>query len=171
MRRGFLNGKKEDKDNGRESNEIPKTPAATPKTKSQPTGPDIAGNIYCTIPEDAAPDEPVTECYMDPKRRAALHKIPGFPQPMQPPNEVLFRLGESPGKGMGLFATRKIKQGELISDHRPLLLSPMSLNVPMHVQMAMLLGGRDMLSESIENIVQRMTPSNRARPIARGRGR
>ncbi|KAF7316709.1 SET domain-containing protein [Mycena chlorophos] len=166
MRRGFLNGKKESKDDGREVNDLSTTPAAASKTKSRPTGPDIAGNIYCTIPEDAAPGEQVTECYIDPTRRAALNKIPGFPQPMQPPGEVLFRLGESPGKGMGLFATRKIKQSELISDHRPLLLSPMSLRLPMHVQMAMVLGGRDVLSESIENLVQRMTPSNRARYMA-----
>ena len=33
----------------------------------------------------------------------------------------MFRIGESPGKGFGMFATRRIEVGEMICDERPLL--------------------------------------------------
>ncbi|KAJ7072773.1 hypothetical protein C8F01DRAFT_1243798 [Mycena amicta] len=107
----------------------PPTPETNgfPKTPKSASSVDSVGRVYCTLPENAAPGEPVTECYIAPETLAKLKEIAGFPQPMQPPAEVLFKIDLSPGKGRGLFATRKIKQGELLSNHRALLLSSTSM--------------------------------------------
>ncbi|KAF7315058.1 SET domain-containing protein [Mycena indigotica] len=134
------------------------------------------GYMYCTIPQDAPPNEPVSECCLPPETVANLLKIPGFPHPMQPIVEVLFRLGESPEKGLGLFATRAITQGEVLLDRRPLLVSSMSqrplTTKALEAMIAKIsLTGQPpnphkILSSSMETIVGRMRPENRAAYMA-----
>ncbi|KAF7296047.1 SET domain-containing protein [Mycena kentingensis (nom. inval.)] len=79
------------------------------------------GPAFCTIPRDAAPGDPKTESFLPLTTLASLAAIPGFPRALDPPKDTPFRLAPSPGKGLGLFATRDIKQGELLYDKRPLV--------------------------------------------------
>ncbi|KAJ7605576.1 hypothetical protein FB45DRAFT_848849 [Roridomyces roridus] len=87
--------------------------------------------IVCTLPPNAKPDEPVSVCLIWPETTELLQNTQGFPQPLRPqPNEATYRVGESPGKGMGLFAARDLKQGDFILSERALLLTTLSLPLP-----------------------------------------
>ncbi|KAJ6448907.1 hypothetical protein C8R45DRAFT_1131511 [Mycena sanguinolenta] len=77
-----------------------------------------------TLPLNAKPDEPVTECIFYPGSKEVVLNCPGFPQPLVHPTTPTFRLRAVPGKGMGLFSTRDLKMGDLILCERPLLVSP-----------------------------------------------
>ncbi len=41
---------------------------------------------------------------------------------------MVYRISSSPGHGLGMFATRKIKMGDLIVDERPLMVVSLSPN-------------------------------------------
>ncbi|KAJ7072828.1 hypothetical protein C8F01DRAFT_1105379 [Mycena amicta] len=86
-----------------------------------------ADYIFTTMPPTT---EPTTECLILPKTKSLLLKTPGFPQPLpSTPSPPAFRLISSPGKGLGLFSTRALKQGELILCERPLLITPLGVRV------------------------------------------
>nr|GAT56225.1 predicted protein [Mycena chlorophos] len=122
--------------------------------------------LYCAIPSDSSSSSEVTECLFTSKR--VLNAVPNLPQPANPPINPPWRLDQCSGKGMALFATRDIKQGELVSDRRPLLLS--SIKTP--VLCPSLAGVSDEKeldrvvhqaeTEILESLVNRMRPENRA---------
>ncbi|KAJ7641066.1 SET domain-containing protein [Roridomyces roridus] len=75
---------------------------------------------------DSAPGEPTTECIFHPgSKEVLMQELPGFPQPMVNSLErnSPVRVGEAPGKGLGVFASRVIEAGELIFSERPLLVA------------------------------------------------
>ncbi|KAJ7212157.1 hypothetical protein GGX14DRAFT_362318 [Mycena pura] len=79
---------------------------------------------FVTLPNTTDPDVSVTECVFWPGCKEIFMDIPGFPHPLQQPSgaKPAFRLGVSSGRGIGLFSTRALTQGELILAERPLLL-------------------------------------------------
>ncbi|KAJ7072777.1 hypothetical protein C8F01DRAFT_957368, partial [Mycena amicta] len=109
--------------------------------------------------------EVLTECFIEPERLEMLKKIPGFPRAPQPPQETMFRAAPSSGKGQGLFATRAIKQGELLLDERPLLFSARVVPIiyPLWLSAEEFQAvGEKAKRESIETMVARMRPERRA---------
>jgi len=77
-------------------------------------------------------------CFLAPHVKNLATSAKGFPRRLNNPDTPSYRIGESPGKGLGLFATRKIEAGEMICDERPLLVTPRDLGrvvtVPRAVQ-------------------------------------
>ncbi|KAK0433423.1 hypothetical protein EV421DRAFT_1997324 [Armillaria borealis] len=75
------------------------------------------------------------QCLISGYLNRRLKHISGFPRPLKATRDQVYRISSSPGKGLGMFATRKIKMGDLIVDERPLMvvsLSPAGLpGVPM----------------------------------------
>ncbi|KAK0463026.1 uncharacterized protein EV420DRAFT_1150872 [Desarmillaria tabescens] len=55
-----------------------------------------------------------------------LKHISGFPRPLKETGEKVYRISSAPGKGLGMFATRKIQMGDLIADERPLMVVSLS---------------------------------------------
>ncbi|KAF7289261.1 Aldehyde dehydrogenase [Mycena indigotica] len=90
-----------------------------------------SGNPQATYIWTALPqvdDGPDTECLLRAGSKEVILKTPGFPKPLPPANSPpAFRVGPSPGKGMGLFSTRDIEQGETILWERPLLIVPLGI--------------------------------------------
>ncbi|KAJ7290259.1 hypothetical protein C8J57DRAFT_1114289, partial [Mycena rebaudengoi] len=52
-----------------------------------------------------------------------MSTFPEFPQPLVQPATPAFRVGPAPGKGLGLFAARALKAGDLIVSERPLFVA------------------------------------------------
>ncbi|KAF7297880.1 SET domain-containing protein [Mycena chlorophos] len=88
-----------------------------------------ADYLWVNMPEVPWTEEPVTECLFVRGTREILLETPGFPQrlPPTPSNGPAFRVAPSPGKGLGLFSTRALKQGEVILTERPLLMTPIAV--------------------------------------------
>ncbi|KAJ7221361.1 hypothetical protein GGX14DRAFT_429485 [Mycena pura] len=78
---------------------------------------------YTTLPVGAREDEPVTECFFYPGSKEVVMDLPGFPKPLVHPATPAFRLSSAPGKGLGLFSTRALKQGDHILAERPLFVT------------------------------------------------
>ncbi|THU86386.1 SET domain-containing protein [Dendrothele bispora CBS 962.96] len=68
-------------------------------------------------------------CYISGRAKRAILSVPGFPEPL-PRSDCSrpqqYKIIETPGKGMGMFATRDIEYGELILTERPLLVFPVA---------------------------------------------
>ncbi|KAK7435777.1 hypothetical protein VKT23_019475 [Stygiomarasmius scandens] len=65
-----------------------------------------------------------SECMITGRAKRKILNTPGFPEPLPRPNPPFFRISDSPGKGLGMFATRDIKMGDLIIAERALLIIP-----------------------------------------------
>ena len=83
--------------------------------------------LHVTLPPRADGDESnnYTECYFSAAVRDIILNTPGFPQEPPQPETPAHRVGNAPeeygsGTGLALYATREIKQGELIFSERPL---------------------------------------------------
>ncbi|KAF7289375.1 SET domain-containing protein [Mycena indigotica] len=122
MKRGFLNSAKSKAI--RLGSDAGYGSSSTIGAPSMPT-PDLSssGTETVILPANAAPDEPVTVCFFWPGSKEVLMKMPGYPKPLRKVSEPTFRVGEAGSKGLGLFATRALSQGELIIDEQPLLIS------------------------------------------------
>ncbi|KIK59025.1 hypothetical protein GYMLUDRAFT_202001 [Collybiopsis luxurians FD-317 M1] len=71
-----------------------------------------------------------TECCISGHVKRVIYETPGFPRvPLSPPNGKSYRIGKADGKGLGMFATRPIRAGDLILDERPLLVCPNGLTI------------------------------------------
>ncbi|KAF8876961.1 hypothetical protein BD779DRAFT_127784 [Infundibulicybe gibba] len=64
-----------------------------------------------------------SECLVTNKIKAKILSTPGFPTPLVRPPRA-HRIDSSPGKGLGIFATRDLDMGDLIHVERPLLVIP-----------------------------------------------
>ncbi|KAJ7655736.1 hypothetical protein DFH06DRAFT_483176 [Mycena polygramma] len=127
----------------------------------------LHGMIYTTLPQvtDPTSDEPVTECIFFPGSKEVFTGIPGFPHPMVQPAAPAFKLAEVPGKGMGLFATRALRAGELILSERPLFISPASFELPIPPNFNLAQYTQLLLMESEKSVamsVDRMSPESKA---------
>ncbi|KAL0580424.1 hypothetical protein V5O48_001577 [Marasmius crinis-equi] len=86
--------------------------------------------VYTTVPPrtqgETAADNPDgwTECLVTGHIKEEIFKAPGFPKPLTHPAEESCRIGDSPGKGQGVFATRALEMGDLIFSERPIVVFP-----------------------------------------------
>ncbi|KAF5365332.1 hypothetical protein D9758_005411 [Tetrapyrgos nigripes] len=65
------------------------------------------------------------ECFVSARAKRAVLNTPGFPEPLpRPTSPDCFRLEESPGRGICMFATRDIRWGDLVLAERPLIVTP-----------------------------------------------
>lgn len=57
-----------------------------------------------------------TQCLISGYLNRWLKHISGFPRPIKKTEDKVYRVPSSPGHGLGMFATHKIKMSDLISD-------------------------------------------------------
>ena len=88
--------------------------------------------IHMTVPPRVPADEASNdhaECYVSHAVRDTKFNTPGFPRaPIQPSSPPYYRIGKAPDQygpegGPAMYATRHIKQGELIFSERLLLIA------------------------------------------------
>ncbi|KAF7297914.1 SET domain-containing protein [Mycena chlorophos] len=116
-------------------------------------------------PNASVTGEPATECILFKGSKELLLSTPGFPQPLPPLSiNPAFRVGPVPGKGLGLFATRSLKQGDLILTERPLLILPATVHCPFPTDLT----GEQILQHQlndreqfVEPVIERMTEERR----------
>ncbi|KAJ4000223.1 hypothetical protein F5050DRAFT_1804315 [Lentinula boryana] len=66
-----------------------------------------------------------TECCVSVHVKNLIEKTPGFPSPpLQPTGGKAYEIRDAGAKGLGVFATRLIRAGDIIMDDRPLIFSP-----------------------------------------------
>jgi hypothetical protein len=69
-----------------------------------------------------------TECiFRGGKALKTVFSTPKFPLPMPTPNGDTYEILPTPNTGLGIFASRDIKMGDLVLSERPLIVVPMSL--------------------------------------------
>ncbi|KAL0952390.1 hypothetical protein HGRIS_006666 [Hohenbuehelia grisea] len=75
-----------------------------------------------------------SECHMYASTKRKIQSSPGFPRELPKAKPDCFRIAETPDKGLGMFATKPIRFGELIISERPLifcgLFTSMSAKLP-----------------------------------------
>src|SRR5437667_12509068 len=78
-----------------------------------------------TLPNPGVPGDPISVCaFVGPVKENIL-SIPSFPgPPLIRPYPPRFRIGDAPGAGKGMFATRDLRAGELIAIERSLFVGP-----------------------------------------------
>ncbi|KAJ7287127.1 hypothetical protein C8J57DRAFT_1167086 [Mycena rebaudengoi] len=141
---------------------------ASPAPSSQP---DVPGEgefgyptLCTTLPPNAGPDEPVTECFLLAETKEYFINLPGFPKPPTNPATATYRVGLSPGKGLGLFSTRKLKMGQIVLSERPLLIAMRAMrDGRLHPDMdsELLFRFCEHLERNLEICVARMAPAAR----------
>ncbi|PBK92458.1 SET domain-containing protein [Armillaria gallica] len=55
-----------------------------------------------------------------------VQRISDFPRPLKETKDKAYVISSAVGKGLGMFAMRKIKMGDLIADERPLMIVPLA---------------------------------------------
>ncbi|KAL1686709.1 hypothetical protein GGG16DRAFT_117637 [Schizophyllum commune] len=108
-----------------------------------------------------------TEAIVDGVTKTEIFTQPGFPRPVERPTIPAHRIAPAGnGKGLGVFATRDIKPGELIIAERPLLVVPIAVpsveNIPAYFSMEQVVQAR--LAEwekALDILVGRMLPDRR----------
>ncbi|KAF9031398.1 hypothetical protein BDZ89DRAFT_1239222, partial [Hymenopellis radicata] len=83
-------------------------------------------NVFCSQPYPNTSileefSDGWSECFIREDIKKRILSVPGFPQRIQRPVSRAYRIGDSPGKDKGMFATRMIREGELVLDERPLM--------------------------------------------------
>ena len=93
---------------------------------------DLPGNVILNtiLPpfphsENATHDQ--SACVISAHVKRLVLSTKGFPAEPKVPKTPAFYIAPSPGKGLGMFAARRIEVGELICDERPLLVTPLDL--------------------------------------------
>jgi hypothetical protein len=96
---------------------------------------------------------------------------PGYPRRLERPSSTAHRISNVPGKGLGIFATRELKMGDLIFAERPIIVvpafSPARLNIPANFTEPMAF--QAILYEQEQNIEQcfaRVEPDQKAAFLA-----
>ncbi|KAJ7188729.1 hypothetical protein C8R46DRAFT_28977 [Mycena filopes] len=124
---------------------------------------------YMTLPIDAGPEDPVSECFFYPGSKELLAKLPGFPQPLMQPESPTFRMTAVPGKGMALFSLRALTTGDLILSERPLLVAARTVNMGMNS--AFEEDRDDEMEKHLTVAVNRMRPEDKADFMSLKRGK
>ncbi|OCH89358.1 SET domain-containing protein [Obba rivulosa] len=88
-----------------------------------------SGYIWTTIPRsflDARCNDPAgeTECILRGGMKEAILAQPGFSCGVPAPLETAHTINPVPGRGLGMFATRELRYGDLIFAERPLIVAP-----------------------------------------------
>ncbi|KAF7297947.1 SET domain-containing protein [Mycena chlorophos] len=163
MKRGFLNSTKSKARMGAVSDAIQAKPGALPaKPNTLPAKPaivpasfglgfDLNNTETVVLPQNAGPDEQVTVCYVWRGSKEIIVQKPGFPTPVCNVPNPPFRIGSTSGKGQGLFATRRIAQGEPILAERPFLIA---IRAPLGSMLPE-------MERRMEDVLKRMRPADR----------
>lgn len=116
-------------------------------------------------------DEPDnwTECVLAGHIKRRILNTPGFPRPVEKiaGGKVNHRVGPSPFGGLGVFATRIVRYGDLIVAERPLLISPRGFEMVAGsgskglTQAEMIQVAMHEWEEHLDIAVKRMTDENR----------
>ncbi|KAK0189849.1 hypothetical protein F5146DRAFT_1052904 [Armillaria mellea] len=67
-----------------------------------------------------------SQCLLPGHLKRRLESISDFPRPLKETKDKAYVISSAPGKGLGMFAARKIRMGDLIVDERPLLVVPVA---------------------------------------------
>ncbi|KAH8096671.1 hypothetical protein BXZ70DRAFT_329587 [Cristinia sonorae] len=73
-----------------------------------------------------APDSERTECFISGYLKRKIASTPNIGARIPRPSSTMYRISESLGKGLGMFATKDIPAGELILAERPLMIVPIT---------------------------------------------
>ncbi|KAL0573394.1 hypothetical protein V5O48_008568 [Marasmius crinis-equi] len=108
-----------------------------------------AKNIFTTLPPTAPTGKAVatqpssnpqcqlqvlqSQCLISVRAENRIRSIPEFPASL-PPTDHCYAIKPSPGKGLGMFASRDIKQGEVILAERPIVVVPSPITYPWRAQ-------------------------------------
>ncbi|EIM92660.1 SET domain-containing protein [Stereum hirsutum FP-91666 SS1] len=82
--------------------------------------------LFTTQPPNVKDDDPdgQSECYMSPATKQLLLATKNYPQPILQYSSPAFRIGPAGKCGLGMFATRTIRNGEYICIERPIMVMP-----------------------------------------------
>ncbi|KAK0463025.1 uncharacterized protein EV420DRAFT_1639111 [Desarmillaria tabescens] len=92
------------------------------------TADDLKGMSLASVPDE---NDPVpfaggwSQCLLSGYLKRRLGSISGFPRPLKETEDKAYNISSAPGKGLGMFASRKIKMGDLTADERPLMVVPL----------------------------------------------
>ncbi|KAK0488433.1 hypothetical protein IW261DRAFT_1439334 [Armillaria novae-zelandiae] len=64
------------------------------------------------------------ECVLTGYVKKQVLATPGFPRPIERTKEPMFCISSTPDRGLGMFAARPTKTGDLILDERPMMVAP-----------------------------------------------
>lgn len=112
------------------------------------------------------------EAIMDIATKRHIFSKPGFPKPVSHPPHPLHCVASARDKGLGVFATRDIKEGELILAERAILMVPANVPsagvyLPGHFTIEELLQERmNLWEKKLQSFVDRMLPERRATLMA-----
>ncbi|KAK0207347.1 hypothetical protein IW262DRAFT_1282168 [Armillaria fumosa] len=76
------------------------------------------GDTLATFPDGWA------ECMLTGYVKKKILATPGFPRPIERTKELMFRISSTPDRGLGMFAAKPMKMGDLILDERPMMVAP-----------------------------------------------
>lgn len=84
--------------------------------------------VFTTQPTKLENDDPDghSECYMLLATNQLLLATKDYPQPLRQCSSSAFRIGPAGHCGLGMFATRTIRNGEYICIERPMIVMPSS---------------------------------------------
>ncbi len=73
-----------------------------------------------------------SQCLLTGYLKRRLEHIPGFPRPVKETGGA-YRISATLHRGIGMFAARRLKTGDLIADDRPLMVFPMGPSTDLNV--------------------------------------
>ncbi|TRM58109.1 hypothetical protein BD626DRAFT_586365 [Schizophyllum amplum] len=128
-----------------------------------------------TMHSDAERRDSWCDAILDGATKRHIFSYPGFPQLVPRPPTAVHRIGPAGAKGLGVFATRNIKEGDLILAERPLIMTPLCLPsdvpVPKDFTIEQMSQARMMAwEEHLKFLVDRMLPERRAALMALANG-
>lgn len=88
--------------------------------------------LFTTQPPNVKGDDPdgQSECYMSPATKQQLLATKNYPQRLlQDSSPPAFRIGPAGKCGLGMFATRTIRNGEYVCTERPIMVMPAGTTV------------------------------------------
>ncbi|KAK0236721.1 hypothetical protein EDD85DRAFT_583571 [Armillaria nabsnona] len=65
-----------------------------------------------------------SQCLLTNYLKRRLEHIPGFPRPVKMMGDKAYRISPTLHRGLGMFAARQFKMGDLVADERPLMVFP-----------------------------------------------
>ncbi|SJL08571.1 uncharacterized protein ARMOST_11937 [Armillaria ostoyae] len=65
-----------------------------------------------------------SQCLLTGHLKRRLEHISGFPRPLKETGDKAYRISTSLHRGLGMFAARQFKTGDLVADERPLMVYP-----------------------------------------------
>lgn len=108
-----------------------------------------------------------SECIVRGFAKRQILATPGFPQPLHRPSKPCYRIGPTPSKGLGMFATRFIERGSLIFSERAIMIQPSCPSAPVPVDSAFSAEQHaqavlDVWEKILESCFGRVPPANKA---------